>query len=37
MNHLTNEVHYNGANQLLAQYQYTVKVKGSLISVSGQA
>jgi hypothetical protein len=24
MNHLTNEVHYNGASQVLAQYQYTV-------------
>jgi RHS repeat-associated protein len=32
MNHLTNEVHYNGANQLLAQYQYTVASDGTRLA-----
>jgi RHS repeat-associated protein len=32
MNHLTNEVHYNGASQILAQYQYTVASDGTRLA-----
>jgi len=32
MNHLTNEVHYNSASQLLAQYQYTVASDGTRLA-----
>ena len=32
MNHLTNEVHYSGASQILAQYQYTVASDGTRLA-----
>ena len=32
MNHLTNEVNYNGASQLLAQYQYTAASDGTRLA-----
>ena len=32
MNHLTNEVHYSGASQVLASYQYTVASDGTRLA-----